>query len=106
MATIPEIYNKKCQIILGRSLLSPASESNPDIPEQLDQYLCFVSREIYCESSPILFDISTRQIGDSTFINLEDGSITDENGEKLFLCFNDYLLSNIEPTLLFLESFK
>ena len=106
MGTIVEIYNKKSQLLLGRPLLSPVAETNPDIPEQLDQYLRFVSREIYCEGAPFQFDSSTRQIGDISFIDLKDGTITDEEGHKLFNCFNDYILSNIEPTLLFLESFK
>ena len=105
MGTISEIYNKKSQILLGRPLLSPAHENNENIPEQLNMYLMNVSREIYCEGRPIEFDTSTRQIGDVTFINMSDGTITDEDGNVLFQCFNDYLLSNVEPTLLFIESF-
>ena len=105
MGTISEIYNKKCQIILGRPLLSAASESNPDIPKQLDMYLLNVSREIYCGRYPIYFDASVGRIGDDTFINMLDGTVIDEHGTKLFECFDDYILSNVEPTLLFLDSF-
>lgn len=105
MGTICEIYNKKCQVILGRKLLSPASESDPYIPKQLDTYLLNVSREIYCGKYPIQFDSSTGRIGDDTFINMVDGTIIDVHGTVLFSCFDDYLLSNIEPTLLFLDSF-
>jgi len=105
MGTISEIYNKKCQVILGRQLLSPACESDPYIPKQLDTYLLSVSREIYIGKYPIQFDSSTGRIGDDTFINMVDGTIIDEHGTVLFNCFDDYLLSNVEPTLLFLDSF-
>ena len=105
MGTIVEIYNKKSQIILGRQLLNPASQSNPDIPKQLDDYLLNVSREIYCGRYPILFDSSIGKVGDDAFINMTDGSVVDEDGNVLFACFDEYILSNIEPTLLFLDSF-
>jgi len=105
MGTIIEIYNKKSQILLGRPLLSPANESDSYIPEQLNMYLLNVSREIYCGGKPVQFDASIGRIGDNTFINMLDGSVIDEHGTKLFNCFDDYLLSNVEPTLLFLDSF-
>jgi hypothetical protein len=106
MPTILEMFDKKAKLILGRSLLSPVSERNPEIPDQLNDYLCFVSRELYCEDKPIEFDISTRQIGDLAYIKLEDGSITDVDGNVLYPCFNDYLFASIEPTLKFTESFQ
>ena len=106
MGTISEIYNKKSQLLLGRPLLGPAYETYENVPEQLNMYLTNVSREIYCEGHPVEFDPSTRQIGDITYIDMKDGTITDEEGNVLFPCFNEYLLSNIEPTLLFLESFS
>ena len=106
MGTISEIYNKKSRMLLGRPLLGPAYENNENIPEQLSMYLMNVSREIYCEGLPVEFDPSTGKIGDITYINMKDGTVTDEEGNVLFECFNDYLLSNIEPTLLFLESFS
>ena len=105
MGTIIEIYNKKSQIILGRQLLNPTHESNPDIPKQLDDYLLNVSREIYCGRYPVQFDSSVGKIGDDTFINMANGTIIDEDGNVLFSCFDEYILSNVEPTLLFLDSF-
>ena len=105
MGTIAEIYNKKSQILLGRPLMSPANECILGVSDQLNEYLLNVSREIYCGGKPVQFDASTGRIGDDTFINTLDGSIIDEHGTKLFDCFNDYLLSNVEPTLLFLDSF-
>ena len=105
MGTIREIYNQKSQTILGRPLMCPARESDPSLPGQLNLYLLNVSQEIYCEGHPFRFDPQTRQIGDSTYIDVKTGEITDEDENVMFPCFNDYLLSNIEPTILFLDSF-
>ena len=105
MGTIREIYNKKSLVILGRPLMDPKPEEDQEIPEQLNMYLTNVSQEIYCEGRPVQFDPTTRQIGDVTYIDMKTGQITDEEGNVLFECFNDYLLSNVEPTLLFLDSF-
>ena len=105
MGTIKEIFNKKSLVILGRPLMDPARENDPELPDQLNMYLMNVSQEIYCEGRPIRFDPSTRQIGDSTYISLESGEVTDEDGNVLFKCFDEYMLSNVESTLLFLESF-
>ena len=105
MGTIREIYNKKSLLLLGRLMLDPEPESDPGLPEQLNLYLTNVSQEIYCEGHPIRFDRQTRQIGDSTYIDLKTGEITDEDDNVMFPCFNDYLLTNIEPTILFLDSF-
>jgi hypothetical protein len=105
MGTIREIYNKKSLLLLGRPLMHPASESDPGLPEQLNLYLTNVSQEIYCEGRPVRFEPQTRQIGDGTYIDLKSGEITDEDGNVMFKCFDDYLLSNVEPTLLFLDSF-
>jgi hypothetical protein len=105
MPTIQEIYDKKSRLILGRPLREPLTESDPSIPEQLNEYLMNVSREIYCEGQPFEFDSSTKRIGDISFIDFKDGSVVDEDGNVMFSCFNEYLLSNIEPTLRFLESF-
>ena len=106
MGTISEIFNKKSQLLLGRPLLSPSYETIEGVPEQLNMYLMNVSREVYCENTPFEFDPSTRQIGDLTFINLKDGTITDEDENVLYQCFDEYLVSSVEPTLLFLESFS
>ena len=105
MGTIQEIYNKKSQIILGRPLMRPALESDQSLPGQLNLYLLNVSQEIYCEGHPFRFDPQTRQIGDTSFIDLKTGEVTDEDGEVKFACFDEYLMSTIESTLLFLESF-
>lgn len=104
MGTISEIFNKKSMLLLGRPLLSPAAESNPSLPKQLDLYLCTVSREIYFGRIPIEFDSSTMQVGEDIFIR-DDGKIVDEYGNKLFDYFDQYLLASIEPTLLFIDSF-
>ena len=105
MGTIREIYNQKSQIILGRPLMPPARESDQSLPGQLNLYLLNVSQEIYCEGHPVRFDPQTRQIGDTSYINLKTGKVTDEDGEVKFPCFDEYLMSTIESTLLFLESF-
>lgn len=105
MGTIYEIFNKKSMVLLGRPLASPAREPFEGVPDQVNEYLMNVSREIYCDGRPILFDPSSRRIGDSSFINLEDGTVVDEDRNVMFQCFNDYLFSSLEPTLLFLESF-
>ena len=105
MGTIREIYNAKSKVILGRPLMDPASESDSRLPEQLNLYLMSVSREIYCEGKPVRFDPLTRQIGDTSFIDMKTGEVTDEDENVLFTCFDEYLMSNIESTLLFLESF-
>jgi hypothetical protein len=105
MRTIREIYNAKSKVILGRLLMDPATEADPRLPEQLNLYLTNVSQEIYCEGRPIRFDPLTRQIGDLTYIDLASGEVADEDGNVLFKCFDEYLISNVEPTLLFLESF-
>ena len=105
MGTILEMLNKKSQIILGRSLLPPVHETYEDAPEQLNMYLKNVSREIYLENHPVEFDPSTCRIGDVAFINMSDGTITDEDGRVLYQCFDEYLLASVEPTLLFLNNF-
>jgi hypothetical protein len=105
MGTIREIYNKKSLVILGRPLSPPARESDPRLPEQLNLYLLNVSQEIYCEGHPVRFDPLTRQIGDSSYINLKTGEVTDEDENVKFPCFDEYLMSTVESTLLFLESF-
>jgi hypothetical protein len=105
MGTIQEIYNKKSQIILGRPLMRPALESDQSLPGQLNLYLLNVSQEIYCERTPIRFDPVTCQIGDTSYIDLKTGEVTDEDGTVLFACFDEYLMSTLESTLLFLESF-
>jgi hypothetical protein len=104
MGTIREIYNKKCQLLLGRQLLGPAHERDPDIPEQLSEYLVQVSREIYCGGTPVEFTSRDNRIGDDVYID-PMGRVTDEHGSVLFACFNDYILSNLQSTLLFLDSF-
>jgi len=105
MGTIREIYNAKSRVLLGRMLMDPASESDPRLPDQLNMYLMNVSQEIYCEGKPVRFDPLTRQIGDTTYVDLKTGEVTDEDENVLFTCFDEYLMSNIESTLLFLESF-
>jgi len=106
MSTISEIYNKKSQVILGRPLMRPARESDPSLPGQLNLYLLNVSQEIYCEGHPYRFDSTTCQIGDTSFIDLKTGEVTDEDGNVRFACFDEYLMSTLESTLLFLDSFK
>jgi hypothetical protein len=85
--------------------MCPAREGDRSLPGQLNLYLMNVSQEIYCEGRPFRFDPSTRQIGDTSYIDLKTGEVTDEEGEVKFACFNEYLMSTIESTLLFLESF-
>jgi hypothetical protein len=104
MPTIREIFNAKSRIILGRDLRDPLKEPVPGVPEQLNEYLVNVSREVYFESRPIEFESGL--IGDNTFINMEDGTVTDEDGNVLYTCFNEYMFSKIETTLLFVESFN
>ena len=105
MGTISEIYNHKSQVILGRPLMCPAREGDRSLPGQLNLYLMNVSQEIYCEGRPVRFDPVTCQIGDTSYINLKTGEVTDEEGEVKFACFDEYLMSTIESTLLFLNSF-
>jgi hypothetical protein len=105
MGTICEIFNKKSCIILGRNLLGPISEPFQGVPDQVNEYLMNVSREIFCDGRPFVFDPSDPRVGDHTFVNLDDGTVVDEDGNVLFPCFNEFIFSNLTPTLLFLESF-
>ena len=54
--TLGEIFNKRSRNILGRNLLDPFNETFAGFPVQLNKYLMNVSREIYCESTPIEFN--------------------------------------------------
>jgi hypothetical protein len=86
--------------------MRPARESDESLPGQLNLYLLNVSQEIYCEGHPVRFDPVTRQIGDTSYIDLKTGEVTDEDGEVKFNCFDEYMMSTLEATLLFLDSFR